>query len=71
MKEKIKKLKTGHVEIRTTVEHDEVVTYKPEVLAQNVKDAEEVVIQRESELASAIKNLDTLKSLQTKVNKAK
>jgi hypothetical protein len=71
MKETIKKLSTGHVEIRTTVEHDEVVTYKPEILAQDVENAEKVVAQRESELATAVKNLSNLKSLKNKVDKAK
>ena len=71
MKETIKKLKTGQVEVRTTVEHDEVVTYNPEVLARDVKNAEAVVAQRESELAAAVKNLDTLEALKIKVDKAK
>ena len=71
MIEKIKKLKTGHIEIRTTVEHDEVVTYKPEVVEQDLKNAEEVVTQRKSELASAEKNLQHFKDLKLKISKVK
>ena len=71
MKETIKKLKTGQVEVRTTVEHDEVVTYNPEVLARDVKNAEAVVAQRESELATAENNLQTFKDLKIKISNIK
>jgi|ETNmetMinimDraft_26_1059896.scaffolds.fasta_scaffold40450_1 hypothetical protein len=70
-KEKVTKLKTGHIEIRTTVEHDEVVTYKSEVLDRDVKAAEETVKQRESELVASESALATLKAIKVKVDKAK
>jgi len=67
MKETFKKLKTGIIEIQREVTNIETVTINPEVLDEDIRSAEYAVTQRESELASAQKNLQDLVDLKTKI----
>jgi hypothetical protein len=71
MKETLKKLEGGVVEIQREVTNTETITVNPEVLDEDIRSAEAVVIQRESELASAQLNLQNLKDLSTKIKTAK
>lgn len=71
MKETLKKLEGGVVEIQREVTNTETITVNPAVLDEDIRSAEAVVIQRESELASAQINLQNLKDLRTKIKTAK
>lgn len=71
MKETLKKLDTGVVEIQQEVTRVETITVNPEVLDEDIRSAEFAVEQRISELASAENNLKHLKDLKIKISKAK
>jgi len=71
MKETLKKLKTGIVEITSEVVSTEVLTVNPAVLDRDIIAAEEAVTRRKSELATAEKNLKHFKDLKVKISKAK
>lgn len=71
MKETLTKLEGGVVEIQREVTNVETFTVNPAVLDEDIRSAEAVVLQRESELASAELNLQNLKDLRTKIKTAK
>lgn len=71
MKETFKKLNNGIVEIQQEVTRVETITINPEVLDEDIRSAEFVVTQRQSELAVAESNLQHLKDLRTKIKTAK
>lgn len=71
MKETIKKLDTGHVEIKQEIIRYETFTVQPEQLDRDIESADAVVKLRVSELTAAEKNLADFKALKVKISKAK
>jgi hypothetical protein len=70
-KETLKRLEPNIVEIKREVTNFETITVNEDVLNEDIRSAEAVVLQRESELASAESNLETLRALKTKIKNTK